>query len=399
MTGAGKSWTARRLIEQLADRQYPIVIFDPHGDYSGLADLSKLSGRVKRFHASLPIFDQESDAVSAVVESLSGWELAPTHRAHFDTLFRAARAFVSASDRELRERAEWLDTIRGRDDCRRFGLFPDLFALKNVTEAIVAANRVDDSDALDQLVEWTGVKDVQVGRQAARHLEHLPIRLFKAARALQQAEAISRKAAGVSEPLPSRRADVVAPGQISVISLSGYSGDLRVTLYDLIAGDIFSARVEDSLKLPVLLLLEEAHNFAPAHATSAAERRAVNSTRQIAQEGRKFGVGLVLVSQRPSRLDGTTLSQCNSYIIMRMANPADQSYVRRSIETLGEDEARMLPDLDIGEALLTGQFVNFPVLAKIESPESRGEREEEDAFAALPDAFAAHRLQQASGRR
>lgn len=399
MTGAGKSWTARRLIEQLAERQYPIVIFDPHGDYSGLAELSKVRGRVKRFHAAFPIFDQESDAVSAVVESLSGWELAPTHQAHFDMLFKAAKTFVTTSERELGERAEWLDNYRGRDDCARYGLSPNLFALRNVTEAIIIANRDGDSDSLEQLVEWTGTKDVQVGKQTARYLEGLPIRLFRAARALQQAEAISRKAAGISEPLPSDRASIVAPGQISVISLSGYSGDIRVTLYDLIAGDIFSARVEDSLKLPVLLLLEEAHNFAPAHATSAAEHRAVNTTRQIAQEGRKFNVGLVLISQRPSRLDETALSQCNSYIIMRMANPADQSYVRRSIETLGEDEANMLPNLDVGEALLTGQFVNFPVLAKIESPESRGEREEEDAFEALPDAFAAHRAQQASARR
>ena len=399
MTGAGKSWTARRLIEQLAARQYPIVIFDPHGDYSGLAEVPALRGRVRRFHASFPIFDQEPDAVSAVIESLSGWELAPTHRAHFDMLFRAARTFVSASGKELDERARWLDNYRGRDDCARFGLSPDLFALKNVIEALVIANRNDDSEALEQLVEWTGIKDIQVGKQTARNLEHLPIRLFRAARALQQAETISRRAAGASDPLPSVRASIVAPGQISVVSLSGYAGDLRVALYDLIAGDVFSARVEDNLKLPVLLLLEEAHNFAPAPASTSAERRAVNSTRQIAQEGRKFGVGLVLISQRPSRLDETTLSQCNSYIIMRMANPADQNYVRRSVETLGEDEARMLPDLDVGEALLTGQFVNFPVLARIKAPESRGEREEEDAFEALPAAFAAHRAQQTAMRR
>jgi DNA helicase HerA-like ATPase len=106
-------------------------------------------------------------------------------------------------------------------------------------------------------------------------------------------------------------------------------------------------------------------------------------TKQIAQEGRKFGVGLVLVSQRPSRLDETTLSQCNSHIIMRLVNPADQSFVRKVIESLGEDEAKMLPDLDVGEALLSGQLTNFPVLARIKPPVSQGEREEEDAFEAL----------------
>jgi DNA helicase HerA-like ATPase len=131
------------------------------------------------------------------------------------------------------------------------------------------------------------------------------------------------------------------------------------------------------------LLLEEAHNFAPAQATSTAERRSVVVTKQIAQEGRKFGIGLIVISQRPSRLDETTLSMCNSFIVMRMVNPSDQNFVRKAIESLGEEDARMLPDLDVGEALLSGQFVNFPILTRIKEPESKGEREEEDAFELL----------------
>ncbi len=69
-----------------------------------------------------------------------------------------------------------------------------------------------------------------------------------------------------------------------------------------------------------------------------------------------------------------------------MVNPADQQYVRRVVETLGEDEARMLPDLDVGEAILSGQLVNLPVLVKMKEPRSRGGREEQDAFAALEQA-------------
>src|SRR5215813_13206441 len=95
-----------------------------------------------------------------------------------------------------------------------------------------------------------------------------------------------------------------------------------------------------------------------------------------------------MLSQRPSRVDETPLCQCNSYVIMRMANPADQNYIRRVIETLGEDEAELLPDLDVGEALLSGQFINFPVLVRMKPPLSLGEREEEDAFASLEAAHA-----------
>jgi DNA helicase HerA-like ATPase len=175
-------------------------------------------------------------------------------------------------------------------------------------------------------------------------------------------------------------------GQISVVALAGYTGDFQATIYRLIAESIFETRVAGELKLPVLLLLEEAHNFASAQPMSDAEKRSITTTRQIAQEGRKFGIGLVIISQRPSRLDETTLSQCNSFIIMRMVNPADQSFVRKVVETLGEDEAKLLPDLDVGEALFSGQFINFPVLVRIKEPASKGEHEEEDAFKQLEEA-------------
>ena len=131
------------------------------------------------------------------------------------------------------------------------------------------------------------------------------------------------------------------------------------------------------------MVLEEAHNFIPGNALTEAEKRCTTVIKKIAQEGRKFGVGLVLISQRPSRLDETTLSMCNSFVIMRMVNPADQNFVRRVMETLGEDDARMLPDLDKGEAILSGQMINFPVLVKMKPPMSREEHTEENAFEAL----------------
>ena len=183
--------------------------------------------------------------------------------------------------------------------------------------------------------------------------------------------------------LPTDKTELVQDKQVSVISLAGYTGDFQATIYSLIADAIFGARVNGNLKWPVLLVLEEAHNFVPGKANTAAEERSIAVSKQIAQEGRKFGVGLVMISQRPSRLDETTLSQCNSYVIMRMVNPADQNFVRKVVETLGEDDARMLPDLDKGEAILSGQFINFPVLVRMKPPKSRGEREEEDAFIAL----------------
>lgn len=382
MTGAGKSWTARRIIEELAQKNYPIVIFDPHGDYSGLAEVPALQGRVRRYYAQFPLFEQAPETVITVVEAL-GWSLANTHRSLFDDLFRGAQNFISASERELRERAAWLADCLGNANVARYGLKPDLFFLADFVQAVVRAGKAEDHDALNQIVEWSGREQLKVKKQVANWLESLPNNLRVAAKKLKQMEAISRQAAQTSEPLPTDYTQLVRYGGVSVVALAGYTGDFQATIYSLIAEGIFSARVADTLKLPALFLLEEAHNFAPGRANTPAEQRSIMTTKQIAQEGRKFGIGLIMISQRPARLDETTLSQCNSYIIMRLVNPADQNFVRKVIESLGEDDAEMLPDLDVGEALLAGQMINFPVLVRIKAPESQGEHEEKDAFAAL----------------
>lgn len=227
---------------------------------------------------------------------------------------------------------------------------------------------------------------MKISKQVAGWLEGLPVNLRVVAKRLRLMEDISKKVSRDSDPLPQDRTQLVEYGKISVIALSGYTSDFQATLYSLIAQEIFSARISNRLHLPVLFVLEEAHNFVPARASNPAEQFSISITKQISQEGRKFGVGLILISQRPSRLDETTLSQCNSYIIMRMVNPADQNFVRKVIESLGEDEARMLPDLDVGEAVLSGQLINFPVLVRIKQPQSSGEHEEKDAFKALEEA-------------
>ncbi len=98
-------------------------------------------------------------------------------------------------------------------------------------------------------------------------------------------------------------------------------------------------------------------------------------------------MGLVFISQRPSRIDATVLSQANSYLILRIVNPNDQKYIRDVVETMGEDEARSLPNLSTGEALLSGLFTRIPVMVRVEKSISQGSHEEEDflAYAAKPE--------------
>jgi hypothetical protein len=388
MTGAGKSVTARRIIEQLATKNYPIVIFDPHGDYTGLAEVPSLKGRVQRYFAQFPIFEEDSETVAEIVNTL-GYTLTDTMRTRFGDIFQAAISFIVDDEAEMKQKVDWLAQTIGKPDLVTYGVKPNMWLIGNLAEAgEIILRQDDDGSAIRQLIEWgwPGIKNYSGTDR--RTLEGIKKRTYRAAAVLQRMEKTNQKVARSAQPLPTDRKELVNYGQISVVSLAGYTSDFQATIYSIIADNIFDARVSDDLQLPTLLLLEEAHNFAPARANTAAEQRAIATTKQIAQEGRKFGVGLILISQRPSRLDETTLSQCNSYVIMRMVNPADQNYVRRVIETLGEDEARMLPDLDVGEAILSGQLINFPVLVRIKEPQSKGEREERDAFEVLEEAQA-----------
>ncbi len=396
MTGAGKSWTVRRIIEELANKNYPIVIFDPHGDYTGLADVPELRQRVTRYYANLPIFEEDSETVAKIVDTL-GYPLTDTMRTRFGDVFDAAATFYGADPTERQERGEWLANHLKRPDIARFGIGPNMWLLANIAEAgelTLRGNELKDNSQ-HRLLEWGWPALSTYSKTDVRTLEAIKKRVYTAAAALRRMEETNRRVASDAKPLPIDRTQVVQYGHISVVSLAGYTSDFQATLYSIIASEIFGARVSDRLSLPVLLVLEEAHNFAPARAETPAEQRATAITRQIAQEGRKFGVGLIIISQRPSRLDETTLSQCNSQIIMRLVNPADQSFVRRVIESLGEDEAKMLPDLDVGEALLAGQLTSFPVLVRIKPPLSQGEREEQDAFEALEQA---HKRLSSDGR-
>jgi len=385
MTGAGKSWAVRRIIEQLSKKMYPIIIFDPHGDYSGLADIPELSPRVYRYYAQFPVFEEDSDTVAQIVSSL-GYELTPKMLTIFPDIFDAAKSFIVSDTDGMNERTAWLAQRLNKPDLVKYGLKKDLWVVAHLTAAAHIALETGNQEDRQQLQTW-GWDSVTIytGRDKGT-LEGIAHRTSKAAAALTRMERTNRAVASKAQPLPTDRKQLVNYGQISVVSLAGYTSDFQATIYSIIADEIFDARVRDEIKYQVLLTLEEAHNFAPAQANTVAERRAITSTRQIAQEGRKFGVGLILVSQRPSRLDETTLSMCNSYVIMRMVNPADQNFVRRVIETLGEDETKMLPDLDNGEALISGQLINFPVLTRIKPPESKGEREERDAFEVLEEA-------------
>ena len=116
---------------------------------------------------------------------------------------------------------------------------------------------------------------------------------------------------------------------------------------------------------PFLLVYEEAHKYVPK-SDLIKYRASKNSIERIAKEGRKYGITLLLSSQRPSEISETIFSQCNNFISMRLSNPIDQNYVKRLLpDTLGNLTDK-LPSLQAGEALLIGESVILPSIVKID---------------------------------
>lgn len=163
--------------------------------------------------------------------------------------------------------------------------------------------------------------------------------------------------------------DIIQPGRVNIISL----GTIDERGVDIIVKhtltNILNRRKNGSLKVPIFCIIEEAHMIVSQNRTT--DSKYIIS--KIAREGRKFGVGLCLVSQSPKSLDSETLSQINNLIILRLVEPNDQNHVQKSSESLSNDLIKQLPSLNIGEAILLGQMTNIPTMVKIDEFEGKDE--------------------------
>ena len=166
--------------------------------------------------------------------------------------------------------------------------------------------------------------------------------------------------------------DLFEPGQVTVLQMNEISQDEQQVICAAVLRQSNQARMnthrgltessdENYLPYPVFILIEEAHRFAPAHEPS----RCKAVLRTILSEGRKFGVGIGLITQRPGKIDSDVLSQCMSQFIMRIVNPVDQESLKHGVEAAGRDLLKELPALTKGQVIVSGACVNTPVLCKV----------------------------------
>jgi DNA helicase HerA-like ATPase len=332
MTGGGKTVAARRVIRELLAAKYPLVILDPHGDYLGFwakRDLFK-QNKIRLFYPNVRVQDQTRDLIAFLVREMTQGFTEPQRAAYEAALERTK---VEGDGIDVSTFIDRLTTELSSDKSGHPGTVP---AVKRALRIVQGHLRA--------------MQESNVRLRKQEQLKEFPF-----------------------EPLPdpiTHADEIVRPGQASIIYLGGYDHLTQSTMVALVLKHLFEKRASLSNEIPPLFcVIEEAHNFIPSSAEGQSNTPSVEIIRKVITEGRKFGVGLLLISQRPSRLDETTLSQCNTYMIFRLVNPKDQSFVEKVMENLTRADSRLLPGFGPGQGIVSGQGVRFPLLIQIDRDE------------------------------
>jgi len=160
--------------------------------------------------------------------------------------------------------------------------------------------------------------------------------------------------------------ELIQKGKTTIINLRGTAPDIQELIVNRVGSTLFELRKVGKIP-PMMLVVEEAHNFCPQQGVVACSK----IFRTIASEGRKFGLGLMIITQRAAKVDKNVLSQCNTQVILKVTNPNDLKAIAASIEGLTNGMEEEIQRLPIGTAIITGGGVSMPLLVEIRPRESR----------------------------
>jgi uncharacterized protein len=367
MTGAGKSFTIGRLIERLVGlHNATVVVFDPHGEYGrafkdGQVHFSDAVAGTDDERDRLQLKQVRENLLALCAKEGRGIVVYTPDLAEFHTKYAGKNKILALSldQFDLDEFSAVLPGLsepqqRVLDAALRF--WTKTTAPPRTADALLAML----TDRLDDLRHWEELTEAEASALNTRSAAVVAIRLRRLLN-----ESKSFYSTGMASPLAVKTMvgrPAEAGGRLVIVDLQGMSDSARQIVVALLSTEILNASFDksDSIR-PVFLVYEEGHNFAPAGAPSLSR----NIIKRIASEGRKFGVGFAIVSQRPSKLDPDVTSQCNTLIVMRLKNPDDQNFIVRASDMLSRHDIDELPALSTGEALVSGRSIPAPLLIKI----------------------------------
>ncbi|QNM19686.1 ATP-binding protein [Citrobacter freundii] len=360
-TGSGKSWTVASILERSSKLPSSnLVVFDLHGEYKELSYAKQLR---------IPGPD-EVDTDDDSLLFLPYWLL---NSEEIQSLFvdrsefSAHNQVVIVQDAITEQKKAFLQTNGRSDLLQAFTLdSPIPYSLDNVIGKLRFLNeeRIPGAQAGK---EKNGPFNGEFSRLLVRMASRLQDRrygfLFNSPDKYNQYGSLSMIAETLMGFGNQKK-------NIKVIDFSEVPADILPVIIGLVARIIYQVQfwTNPESRRPVAFVCDEAHLYLPRKEGNPVERRAVEAFEKIAKEGRKYGVALMIVSQRPSDVSTTILSQCNNIISLRLTNADDQATVRKLLPESLESLLEALPIMDVGEAMVVGDLVLLPSRIKIDPP-------------------------------
>ncbi len=317
-TGGGKSYMAGVVLEEFIKHKVTTVVIDPHGEYASLATRAK----------SVPL-GEKFRVVPNSYES---------------------KLMIFSPDTKINQNARplkfTLSNLQPRDILsltKSGNVRNHLSALREALDLIRSSRKDYDVEDIIRVLE---AQDDPSNFPLMNELEYL-----------REVDIFAREGTKIDE--------LVTEGRTTIINMKGTPPDIQQLVINRISTALFELRKLDKIP-PLMLVAEEAHNFCPQQGKAATS----DIFRTIASEGRKFGLGLMIITQRAAKVDKNVLSQCNTQIILKVTNPNDLKTIMASVEGLTAgmaDEIQMLP---VGVALVTGGNISMPLLIDVRPRET-----------------------------
>jgi hypothetical protein len=359
-TGSGKSWTVASILEKAAELPtVNIIVFDLHGEYNTL-QFAK--------HLRIPGPD-ELNSVKDSLLFLPYWLL---NSEEIQALFIDRSEFTAHNQVMMfqklvgQEKKAFLESENKTELLKTFTIdSPVPYNLVNVINELSFIN--------GELVQGSrGVKQGDFHGQFSRLLARLDVKLtdkrygflFQYPDSLQLYSSFYKVAMQLLEFRKEEKG-------IKVIDFSEVPSEILPVIIGLVARIIYNIQfwTNEEDRQPLAMVCDEAHLYLPkVNDTNRNERRALENFEKIAKEGRKYGVSLVVVSQRPSDISETILSQCNNIMALRLSNKSDQNTIKAFMPDSLSLFADILPTLDIGETIVLGDAVMLPSRIKLDKP-------------------------------
>jgi DNA helicase HerA-like ATPase len=321
-TGGGKSYACGVLVEELLKHKIPLVIIDTHGEYQSLQH----SNNSKKEQKNMERYGVKKQSYKDQINEFS--PLGSRGNVQHLTLNG-----INLSAGEI------LDLLPAKLSGPQKGvLYQAIKEIKEYKTYYTIRDIIETVSRSKSNARWNAIASLE-----------------------------SLDSIGVFSEHPTQPKDLVKKGKASIINMKGVPPDVQAVVVARMTKQLFDERKANKIP-PFLLIVEEAHNYCPEKGFGNAV--SLPSLRTIASEGRKFGMGLCVVSQRPAKVDKNIISQCNTNIILKVTNPNDLKAIIQSVEGLTTQAADEIQRLPIGVALIAGGSLQMPILAEIRTRET-----------------------------